>query len=249
MQKKPETALTRKGEIKQAVDWSISVWDARNFEPFIIALHTNLLTKKVKFPLLEYAASIIISEIPTTRHLEICNAIATKKSMGGYVIIGILLQNYATQNLKKSIAILTKITEDGAAWYITDILGERVLGVAMLRNFKQAFTEIKLLAGHHSFWVVRSIGPGAHYAIKKGLPLDETRELFKLLLRLGNETDLHIKTGIGWAAKTSVKFHPQLATEFNTEIQSTGTWFQSKIKVGLSRHAHATKSRSKKYTQ
>src|SRR5690606_25916890 len=114
----------------------------------------------------------------------------------------------------------------------------------------EALNFLYQLSTNASPFVVRSIGPGAHYAIKKGLPAKETEDLFKLLLSLANAKDGEIKRGIGWAAKTTAKFHPQIILKFRNLIddpEKTGAWFRTKVRIGLERNAYAKGNRSKEH--
>lgn len=164
-------------------------------------------------------------------------------------MLGIILQKKLTQDMDTSFQKAAEYIESGAEWYVTDIIGERVFGVALLTQFNVSLKKLNVLSKHPCNWVVRAIGPGAHYAIKKGLPEKETAQVFKLLLSLGNAADFHIKSGIGWAAKTTAKFHPKLIERHQNEIAKTGPWFKTKIRIGLERHAYVQTRRSKKHTE
>lgn len=97
---------------------------------------------------------------------------------------------------------------------------------------------LKKLAGDENKWLVRCVGVAAHYAIKKGLKKQYVDEMFVLLLSLCNTTDFHTKKGIGWAAKTSAKFHPDIIAKYQLHIERderVKQWFKTKIKIGLGR--------------
>ncbi|MBI3135159.1 MAG: DNA alkylation repair protein [Bacteroidetes bacterium] len=203
----------------------------------------------MKFPLLEYGACRLYETIPEKEQLSICDQIAERNTLGGNVILGIILQKRLENHFAESFEKAATYIEHGAEWYVTDIIGERVFGVALLTHFTKAIPELKKLSHHKSNWVVRSIGPGAHYAIKKGLPEQHVKQLFELLLSLKKTTDFHVKTGIGWAAKTTAKFHPAIIQLFAAEIESAGPWFRTKVRIGLERHAYVKTRRSKNNTE
>jgi 3-methyladenine DNA glycosylase AlkD len=131
----------------------------------------------------------------------------------------------------------------GNQWYVCDIIGERVLGHALLTSPKKAIPLLEELAHHPDNWIVRTIGVAAHYAVKKGLPATYVDILLKLLISLSNTTDFHVKKGIGWGAKTIAKFHPKLVACSSKAIESPETkqWFRTKITIGLNRHQLGTK--------
>jgi 3-methyladenine DNA glycosylase AlkD len=126
----------------------------------------------------------------------------------------------------------------GNQWYVCDIIGERVLGHALLTSPKKAIPLLEELAHHPDKWIVRTTGVATHYAVKKGLPATYVDILLKLLISLSNTTDFHVKKGIGWGAKTIAKFHPKLVACYSKEIESPETkqWFRTKITIGLNRH-------------
>lgn len=241
--------ITRKPNIRSIVEDSLRSFDSKKTKAFVDSLEKDLLNHKIKFPLLEYAATIILAETPEESHLRIADDIALRKTIGGNVLLGIMLQNQLHSDPQTAFSKAAEYIEHGAEWYVTDIIGERVFGIALLTQFDAALKYLKNLSKHPSNWVVRSIGPGAHYAIKKGLSEKETEILFSLLLSLGNATDFHVKSGIGWAAKTTAKFHPEIISLHQDAINRTGPWFRSKIKIGLERHAYVQARRSKKHSQ
>ena len=91
-------------------------------------------------------------------------------------MLGIILQKKLTQDMDTSFQKAAAYIESGAEWYVTDIIGERVFGVALLTQFNVSLKKLKVLSKHPCNWVVRAIGPGAHYAIKKGLLVRLTRK-------------------------------------------------------------------------
>ena len=83
---------------------------------------------------------------------------------------------------------------------------------------------------------------GAHYAVKKGLGKKEVEQVFLLLMTMVKTNDRQIKQGVGWAAKTTAKFHPDLIEKYNSRIQNyteIPNWFRKKIEIGLNRNAYA----------
>ena len=234
-------SITRKSDLKPILENCLQQFHTKGIAAFTEALHQHILQAKIKFPLLEFCATEMYKTIPAKEQVPICAAIANLHTIGGNVLIGIILQKRLDHDLKNSFEKAAEYIEHGGEWYVTDIIGERVFGWALLHQFDQALPELKKLRKHSSNWVVRSIGPGAHYAIKKGLNTTSVEKLFELLLSLRDATDFHVKTGIGWVAKTTAKFHPQLIQKFQRELddEKTGAWFRTKVRIGLERNAYA----------
>ena len=87
-----------------------------------------------------------------------------------------------------------------------------------------------------------------HYAVKKGLEKEYVEQMFELLLSLATTTDFHTKKGVGWAVKTVAKFHPEIISKYQEQIDADGNvkqWFRTKIKIGLGR----TQKYAGKYTR
>lgn len=243
-------SITKKGNLNHELQQCFETLDAKGFQEFLSEVYHRLLLAKIKFPLLEYCATEIFKRLDEKDHIEFCSGIAKLKTIGGNVLIGIMLQRRLSLNFIQSMENAAEYIEQGKEWYVTDIIGERVFGIALLRYNIEALKFLYQLSNNASPFVVRSIGPGAHYAIKKGLPLKETEDLFKLLLSLANAKDGEIKRGIGWAAKTTAKFHPEIIKKYKDIIddpEKTGAWFRTKVKIGLDRNLYAKGNRSKDY--
>lgn len=233
--------FTKKGEIINELESCFSKFEENDITPFINELRTRLLSSKIKFPLLEYCGEEIHSRTPKNYHIPICDQIAKLKTIGGDVIIGILLRNHLEDDLSLIFHKAASYISYTGTWYSTDTIGERVFGWALLNHFEEARKELEKLAESENKWIVRSIGPGCHYAVKKGLSPDKAENLFVFLFSLSDAKDHHIKTGIGWAAKTIAKFHPKIIHKYTHDLESekVGQWFRTKIRIGLDRNSYA----------
>jgi len=239
-------SISRKPLVKEIIDDCLLVYQQKGTAALSHAIHHKLLNCKIKFPLLEYSAQLLFEKLTEKDQLLFCDQIETFKTMGGNVLLGIILQKRLTINFQESVDKTSEYISKADAWYICDIIGERVFGVSLLQYSQKTIPIIKRLSQHESQWVVRSLGAGVHYAIKKGLPKEEVEELFKLLLSLGNSKNKEIKQGVGWAAKTTAKFHPEIIANFKEEIENTekvGQWFRGKIKIGLNRNLYAKRNK------
>ena len=62
-----------------------------------------------------------------------------------------------------------------------------------------------------------------------------------------NSKEKEVRQGIGWAAKTTAKFHPDIIQQYQSEIhnqEKVANWFRRKIQIGLERHEYAKRNRS-----
>jgi 3-methyladenine DNA glycosylase AlkD len=112
------------------------------------------------------------------------------------------------------------------------------LGHALLTVPDATLPVLQRLSQHEDKWIVRSVGVATHYAVKKGLKKKYAEEMFRILLSQASTTEFHTKKGIGWAAKTIAKFHPDIIARYEQQVSNDPTikqWFKSKIKIGLSR--------------
>ncbi len=240
-------SITRKGEIKIIVSNCLERYYNSGVEHCALATHQDLLSCKVKFPLLEYAASLYLAGILTKDRISFCNCIAKQKTIGGNVLLGIMVQSHFDDRVKEAIMQAMTYIDDGAAWYVSDIIGERVVGKSLLFYPKETLKVVRALSNHKSLWVIRSLGAGGHYAIKKGLTKHHVTILFSYLVEMSKTKERQIKQGIGWAAKTTAKFHPDIIKAVFPDLEveeSIPRWFKTKIKIGLDRNYYAKTNHS-----
>lgn len=237
--------ISRKGDIKTEWEACKQVVKAEKIDLFIDIIHERILSQKVKFPLLEYCAEEIYKFLPPEAQIPFCDTIEKLRTEGGNVILGKILQLRLPQHFSQSLEKATEYISQADIWYVCDIIGERVFGYALLHYPDKMLPEYKKLSSHSTNWVVRSLGAGGHYAIKKGLKKENARPLFELLLTMANTNDKEVRQGVGWAAKTIAKFHPDLIAHFQAEIENkdkVGNWFRKKIEIGLNRNSYARRS-------
>ncbi|XDD49733.1 DNA alkylation repair protein [Leptospira sp. WS92.C1] len=228
--------ITSKKEIKNRIETIIK--DQNDKTVFIQRINSEILQKKVKFPLLEYAAQEIQSKISETKQIEFTNQIIDLRQMGGYVIAGMILQLRSDKHLDESLGKAVEYMILGNEWYVCDIIGERVMGYSLLKNPKHTIPILKTFIFYDNSWVTRSVGVATHYAVKKGLRKKYVEEMFRLLLTQSGTKDFHTKKGIGWAVKTIAKFHPDIIQKFDhtlTNDSDINPFFKTKIRIGLSR--------------
>lgn len=239
--------VTRKSDIKELVTLCIKAYDLGGVTTCLKELESQVLSKKVKFPLLEFCGKDLYQKIEIEEQIDLCDKIEELKTEGGNVILGIILQSRLDINFEQSIKKATEYISKADVWYVCDIIGERVYGYSLLKNPDKTIPQIKKLSNHSVNWVVRALGAGMHYAIKKGLDKENVELVFPILLSMANTKDKEIKQGVGWAAKTTAKFHPKIIEQFDKEIQNqdnVANWFRTKISIGLNRNKYAKGNRS-----
>jgi 3-methyladenine DNA glycosylase AlkD len=199
-------------------------------------LEQQVLFHRVKFPILEKVAIQLKAHLEEVQLEELYSRLAKAKHESCYPVIGKLLQLELCQDLKPTYRKAIKHIIEGDKWYVCDIISERVFGEGTLQYFDQSLPLLKLMADYDNIWIQRSIGIGTHYATKKGATKAQAEQLLFLMLENGYKTQLYIKKGIGWPAKTIGKFHPDLVHKHADLIRATklSTWFKNKINIGLS---------------
>jgi len=237
--------ITRKSEVGILLQDCLNKYPSSGLTALCSSIDQQLLSNKVKFPLLEFCGHTLYEFLPEKEHIPFCDQIEDLKQEGGNVILGIILQRRLAGHYEETIQQTAHYISKAHIWYICDIIGERVWGVALLQFPLQTTAAIKDLMEHPSKWVVRSLGAGIHYAIKKGLEKEYIAPLFQLLLSKAMSHDKEIRQGIGWAAKTTARFHPEIIRFRESELhneQKVSAWFRTKIRIGLERNTYAKNS-------
>ena len=234
--------ITQKSDIKELISECTRAYDLSGIAACSKELESQILSKKVKFPLLEFCGNELYQKIKIEEQIDLCDKIERLKKEGGNVILGIILKKRLDINFEQSIDKATEYISKADMWYVCDIIGERVYGYSLLKNPDKTIPHIKILSNHSTNWVVRALGAGIHYAIKKGLNKYNVELIFPILLSMANTRDKEIKQGVGWAAKTTAKFHHKIIEQFDKEIQdqdNVANWFRTKISIGLYRNKYA----------
>ncbi|MGB1040953.1 MAG: DNA alkylation repair protein [Flavobacteriales bacterium] len=237
--------ITRKSEIKEILELCIEQYRMQGLDILVTEVHRTILANKVKFPLLEFCGESIFKIIPENEHIIFCDKIEELKTEGGNVLLGIILQKRLNINFHEAIDKTVEYVAKADVWYVCDIIGERVFGYSLLNYPDKSIPEIKRLSMHPTNWVVRSLGAGIHNAVRKGLDKKNVSILFEILLSMSNTKDKEIRQGVGWAAKTTAKFHPNIIDDYKTEInnnEEVANWFRKKIEIGLNRHNYAKRN-------
>jgi 3-methyladenine DNA glycosylase AlkD len=231
-----------KRDIKQLLPNIEKCIAEKEYDSLVHLLQLKVLKSKIRFPILEYLGEQLFNLIPSEKQISFLDKIISLDELGSYVIAGKILQLRLKEELIESTTKANKYIVQGNEWYVCDIIGERVWGFALLTMPEETLPLLKSQSESDSHWLVRSVGVAGHYAVKKGLKREYVRELFSLLLTKSDATEFHTKRGIGWAAKTIAKFHPDIIEEFGSQLQKVNAenWFHAKIQIGLGRsHLYA----------
>jgi 3-methyladenine DNA glycosylase AlkD len=230
--------LGSKAEAKVLLNKCLETHKQFGIAEFIKQFHSLVLKKKVRFPVLEYAAGLIYTDVPQKDQLSITDKIIDLHEIGGNVIAGKILQLRLEKKHSESLRKAVDYIITGDKWYVCDIIGERVMGHALLVFPEKTIPVLKKYSTHADKWIVRCVGVATHYAVKNGLKKNYSEQMFQLLLTCSNTTDFHTKKGIGWAAKTIAKFHPDIIKKYADQVEkdpNVKQWFKTKIRIGLSR--------------
>lgn len=239
--------LTKKSQVIPRLEPVIKLLAAHHFEEAVNSLHEQILSQKIKFPLLEFVGHELFYHLDLSEVERVTRSIQKFKTIGGHVITGTLLQSMLEVKYALAINLATEYISEAESWHICDIIGERVFGNALVQHPTKTIPLIAEKFNHPNQWVVRSLGAGIHLSIKRGLQPKFVEELFKLLLKKANDKNKEVKQGVGWAAKTTAKFHPLLIEKYKEEIENkekVGPWFRTKVKIGLDRNSYVQRKRS-----
>ena len=230
--------ITKRPVIKSIMDEALEKYDTGLKENFIRYLHVELLQKKARYPMLEYAAQLLFDRIAFNEQPKILDSIMQLHEVGSSVIAGKMLQLRLNKGIETAIEKACEYIIVDDVWYGCDTIAERVMGHALLTQLQKTLPILKKLSTHQNKWLVRSIGVATHYATKKGLTKAGAEEMFLILFSLSHITEFHTKTGVGWGVKTIAKFHPEIIAKYQSKINETASvrpWFTTKIKIGLGR--------------
>lgn len=233
--------ISRKPIVRAEVEASLLAYESGGLSSLVKELDERLLQLKVRFPLLEYASELLFEAIEDEVQIPFCDRILALAREGGNVVLGKMLQLRLELHYQESLEKAAYYIASGQAWYVSDLIGERVFGVALLNFPERSLKAIHKLATHPSHWVLRALGAGSHYAVKKGLEKDWAEKLFQFLLTLAAHKDREVRRGIGWAAKTSARFHPEIIELYKEKIEDQAkvdNWFRRKVNMGLERNAY-----------
>jgi 3-methyladenine DNA glycosylase AlkD len=152
------------------------------------------------------------------------------RAEGGWVIIGSILREWLARDFAGALRKSQSFIIDSDIWYGADILGERVVGPALLTDFAEALIQLESWRSHENKWVRRSLGVGVHFWAKRSRGDTEydtqVQQLLRFLEPLFTEKEIDAIKGIGWGLKTLGKYYPKsladwLAVQIRTQKYRT----------------------------
>jgi 3-methyladenine DNA glycosylase AlkD len=183
-----------------------------------------VLDAKVPFPVLDKVGKRLgeSGKLDPSKYFVVFDEIIAKDKMGGYVIVGQALAAFLETELEASIRKAAEIIAEGQKWYVCDIVGERVLGQALIAHFDSAISVLEQMTVLEEQWVRRSIGVAVHFFAKRR-PEDRerVRRLMELLSLLIEDKRVFVVKGVGWGLKTIGKYQPKLVEDYLQETMKT----------------------------
>jgi 3-methyladenine DNA glycosylase AlkD len=149
---------------------------------------------------------------------------------GGWVIIARTLKGQLHRDLPGALARCRHYIIAADVWYAADILGEGVVGEALLSWFQPALEQLGPWREDANAWVRRAVGVGVHFWAKRsrGLPgkVAQAKILLAFLEPMFGEWDMAAVKGVGWGLKTLGRYYPELVS----------TWLAVDVVPGHRRH-------------
>jgi 3-methyladenine DNA glycosylase AlkD len=183
-----------------------------------------VLETKVPFPLLDEIGKRLgaAGKDEPSRYFGVFDEIVATDKMGGYVIVGQALAAFLETELEASIRKAAEIVAGGKKWYVCDIVGERVLGQALVEHFDSAFSVLERMTVLEDQGVRRSIGVAVHFfAKRRPEDVERMKQLLSLLAFLVDDKRVFVVKGVGWGLKTIGKHQPKLVEEYLKETLET----------------------------
>lgn len=206
----------KKREVAEVSQECLTLLAAGSIDEALKTLHP-LLSRKLPFPLLDHAGDILGS-LATKRPqglLSLLDKIEATKAMGGYVIIGSALNSFINHDLPEALEKAKEYILKGDVWYVTDIIGERVPGEALVHHFNETLPILEVFSREPNPWVKRSVGVAVHHFAKRVRgDQEKASRLLGLLSPCFEDKDSRIVKGIGWGLKTLGRYYPDLVVDF-----------------------------------
>jgi hypothetical protein len=181
------------------------------------ALLAPVLAERTRFPLLERIGEPIgAGPLPAVN--AFLEQVAATKTEGGWVVIGRALGQQLRRDAPGAFARCRAFVIGADVWYATDILGERVPGLALVTDFQTGLSLLTSWREDSSAWVRRTTGVAVHLWAKRSRGAAEyvgrAKELVAFLDPMFEERDINAIKGIGWGLKTLGRYYPDLVTDW-----------------------------------
>lgn len=181
------------------------------------ALLAPILAQRTPFRLLDLIGAAA-GRAPLTSVNAFLDCIAVERTEGGWVVIASALAAQLGRDPDGAFARCRRYIAAGDAWYVPDIIGERVPGPALLDDFEGTLDRLAPWRGDENRWVRRTVGVAVHFWAKRtrgdAEAMPQARALLAFLEPLFTEQDLDAAKGAGWALKTLGRYYPDVLVEW-----------------------------------
>ncbi len=181
------------------------------------ALLAPILSERTPFRLLD-----IVGEGIGVGPLEAVNdflsRVAIQKAEGGWVVIGSALGKQLDRDPAGAFTHCREFILAADVWYGTDILGERLPGPALVRDFSPSLALLAPWRVDANSWIRRAVGVAVHFWAKRNRGAvkskPEAEQLLCFLEPMFEEWDIEAVKGIGWGLKTLGRYYPEPVTDW-----------------------------------
>lgn len=143
------------------------------------------------------------------------SALAATGHMGSWPVLGSVLSRSLRAGLEEPLHFARHFICGAQVWYVTDILGERVAGQALVLDLMGGMPLLTPWQVDACPWVRRALGVAGHFWAKRcatSASGADVRLLLEFLSPSLQERDIDAAKGIGWALKTLGRYRPDLVT-------------------------------------
>ena len=144
--------------------------------------------------------------------------IAADKTEGGWVVIASVLEKQLDRDLAGAFARCRGFIVAADVWYATDILGEGVVGQALVAHFQPALALLAPWREDANHWVRRAVGVSVHFWAKRSRGAAEhtaqAEALLAFLKPMFEEWEMDAVKGVGWGLQTLGRHYPDLVADW-----------------------------------
>jgi 3-methyladenine DNA glycosylase AlkD len=188
------------------------------------ALLAPVLAQRTPFRLLRYIGEAVggdpkAGDLGGRRRVNaFLKRIAAEGTEGGWVIIASALAEQLRCDAATVFAQCRGFIVTADVWYAADIMGEGVLGIALVNEFKPSLALLAPWREDANPWVRRAVGTSAHFWAKRsgGAPekVAKAEALLAFLEPMFGEWDMTAVKGVGWGLKTLGRTYPDLVADW-----------------------------------
>jgi hypothetical protein len=195
----------------------IAAWTMTGGGASAYALLQPVLSARTPFRLLDRIGAQV-GCVPLPMADGLLHEIAHGNTLGGWPLIGAILAGQLTADLPAALERCRRFIIAAGVWHATDSFGERVLGPALLMDFRRTLTLLAAWRTDSNRWVRRSTGVGIHFWAKRthGGPdfRPQARRLLAFLRPMFTEQEMDAAKGVGWALKTMGRYYSDITAEW-----------------------------------